>query len=217
MGESVENGKNAIVWGASGGIGSAIVTKLLEEGWNVVGISRNPEKVIDLTPYTFKADISKPIEVEQVLNTIQEEFESLELFIYSVGDIIAEKVVKMSIPTWHRILNANLTGAFIATHYSLPVLARNAHLFYIGAISESLIFPKLTAYVAAKSGLEAFVKALIKEERKKKITIVRPSAVDTLFWEKVPFTLPEGALKPEQIAEEILDAYKEEYSGILDI
>jgi NAD(P)-dependent dehydrogenase (short-subunit alcohol dehydrogenase family) len=217
MSETDQKNNNALVWGASGGMGRAIVTKLVEEGWNVVAISRNPEKVKDLTPYSFEADVSDPITVENAFITILEEFEIFELWIYAVGDIIAEKVTKMTIPTWHRILNANLTGAFIATHYSLPVLARDAHLFYIGAISESLILPKLTAYVAAKSGLEAFVKALMKEERKKKITIVRPGAVDTLFWEKVPFSLPEGALKPEQLAEEILDAYKEEYKGILDL
>ena len=71
--------------------------------------------------------------------------------------------------------------AFLATHFSMPLLAQNAHLVYLGAVSERLRLPGLSAYAAAKAGLEAYAEALKKEERKRRITVVRPGAVATPF------------------------------------
>jgi len=77
--------------------------------------------------------------------------------------------------------------------------------------------PGLAAYAAAKAGLEAFAEVLRKEERKRRITVVRPSAVDTAIWQKVPFKLPPEAMKPEAVAERILAAYDEGHRGVLDL
>ena len=60
-------------------------------------------------------------------------------------------------------MTANLSGAYLATHHSLPLLAEDAHLVFLGAVSERLRLPGLSAYAAAKAGLEAFGEALGKE------------------------------------------------------
>ena len=44
----------------------------------------------------------------------------------------------------------------------------NAHIIFIGAVSERLKLPGLSAYAASKAGLEAFAEVLGKEERKKR-------------------------------------------------
>ena len=107
----------------------------------------------------------------------------------------------MNIEDWQGIIDANLTGAYLSLHYSLDLLAENAHIMFIGAVSERLRLPGLSAYAAAKAGLEAFVEALAKEERKRKVTIIRPGAVNTDFWEKVPFRMPANALPVETVAD----------------
>ena len=84
----------------------------------------------------------------------------------------------MTLQVWTRILDANLTGAFLTTHYSWPLLARDAHLFYLSATSERLRLPGLGANVTAKGRLENFAE-VVRKESKRKITVVRPSAVDT--------------------------------------
>jgi hypothetical protein len=58
---------------------------------------------------------------------------------------------------------------------------------------------------------------LDKEERKRRVTIVRPAAVDTPLWHKVPFKLPPGALSPDEAAERILNAYRDGHRGLLDL
>lgn len=75
----------------------------------------------------------------------------------------------------------------------------------------------LSACVAAKAGLEAFAEAVRKEERRKRVTVVRPGAVDTPFWEKGPMRKPKDAAAPEKVAQRILAAVAEEHSGQLDL
>lgn len=46
----------------------------------------------------------------------------------------------------------------------------------------------------------------------------RPAgAVDTDLWDKVPFSLPRGALEPDELAERILAAHEEGHDGVLDL
>jgi short-subunit dehydrogenase len=86
----------------------------------------------------------------------------------------------------------------------------------LGAVSERLRLPGLSAYVAAKAGLEAFAETLCKEVRKRRVILVRPGAVDTAFWQKVPFRMPANALSAEQVAQHIVSAINSGHSGPLD-
>ena len=49
-------------------------------------------------------------------------------------------------------------------------------------------------------------------ERKRRVTLVRPAAVD-----KAPFKLPPGALSPDETAARILAAYRDGHRGVLDL
>jgi len=209
--------KNALVWGASGGIGQALVSALTEQGWTVVAVARNSGALTDLTPHAFDADVASAYAVEAAVRAIGEVVDEVALSIYAAGDIAPAKVAEMSPVDWQRTLDANLTGAFLTTHFSLPLLAPDAHLFYVGAVNERLRLPGFAAYGAAKAGLEAFGDALRKEQRQRKVTVVRPGAVDTPFWEKVPLRLPANAIAPATIAAQILNAYTEGTTGQLDL
>ncbi|MGD2157232.1 MAG: SDR family NAD(P)-dependent oxidoreductase [Anaerolineales bacterium] len=118
---------------------------------------------------------------------------------------------------WSDIISVNLTGAYYAIHYSLPLLSENAHIVFVGAVSERLQLPGLSAYAASKAGLEAFAAALSKEERKKRITVVRPGAVATALWDKVPLRLPADAASPQKLADKILEAHRMGHKGQLDL
>lgn len=207
----------AMIWGAGGGMGQALVTQLRDADWDVIAMVHNDTSAAAQATHTLETDIASPFDVEVATRRVGELVNAVDLWVYLVGDITSTKVADLAPETWQRIIDANLTGAFLTTHYSLPLLAEDAHLIYVGAISERLRLPGLSAYSAAKSGLEAYVEALGKEERKRKVTLLRPSAVDTPFWEKVPMRLPKNALAPAAVAEKIRAIYADGEQGTVDL
>lgn len=208
---------SALIFGASGGVGRALAQQLQAKGWTVGAVSRHPHDLAELTEFRYEADVADEFAVQRAVYSAAQELPAIDLWVYAVGDILFSPVAEMKPEAWKRILDANLTGAYLATHYSLPLLADQAHLMYIGAYSEKLRLPGLSAYAAAKAGLEAFAAALAKEQRKLRVTVVRPGAVDTSLWSKTPMRPPRNALTPEALAERILAAHEAGASGVLDL
>lgn len=209
--------KNAMVWGAAGGIGRALVEELVARDWRVFAVSRAPETLTDLTSHSLDANVVDAFGVQNAVMAAGYEVDAIDLWVYAVGDIEVARVADIETGSWQRIMDANLTGAFMTTQQSLPLLADDAHLFYLGAVTERLKLPGFAPYVAAKVGLEAFADTLRKEQRKRKVTVVRPGAVDTPFWEKVPLNVPKDAATAGKVAKRILSAYDEGQAGTLDL
>ena len=209
--------KNAMIWGASGGIGRALASQLEKDGWRVLAMGRHRDQLGDAKADFIETDVGDTEAIERALATAGEAVDEVDLWIYAAGDITASKVAQTGPGTWQRIFDANLGGAYLTAHYSLPLLARDASMIFLGAVSERLRLPRLSAYAAAKAGLQAFVEVLAKEERKRRIILVRPAAVDTPLWDKVPFKLPAGAMSPDEVAERILAAYRDGHRGQLDL
>ncbi|MCU0486028.1 MAG: SDR family NAD(P)-dependent oxidoreductase [Anaerolineales bacterium] len=208
--------KTALIWGANGGIGRALVSSLVAQGWQVLAAGRDTDQLEGLTEHVFDVEFLEAGSLQGAISGMSQVVEEIQLWVYAAGDITSQAVGEMSLPTWRRILDANLSGAFLATQASLPLLAKDAHLFYLGAIHERLRLPGLSAYAAAKAGLEALAEVVRKETRRK-VSVLRPAAVDTAFWSKVPFRLPPHHLKPDDVAARLLQAYQKGETGVLDL
>jgi NAD(P)-dependent dehydrogenase (short-subunit alcohol dehydrogenase family) len=206
----------ALVWGAEGGIGSSIVARLNAENWGVVGFSRRAETA-PREGYAIEADAADAFSVQRAVLAAGQEIDPAQLFVYAVGDIHSAPVAATAPDAWRRVLDANLTGAYLALSESLSLLTPEAPLVFIGAVSERLRLPGLGAYAAAKAGLEAFVEVVRKEQRHRPVLLVRPGAVRTDFWEKVPFRMPPNALSPEEVAARIMTAVNDRTTGTLDL
>lgn len=209
--------RTALIWGAAGDIGRAIANRLKADGWQIIAVSRQEDDLGGVADYAAAADVADPFAVQRAVVSIGQEAGEVGLFVYAAGDIAAEPAARMSPQTFRRILDANLVGAYHTYHFSQPLLAADAVLVFIGAVSERMRLPGLSAYAAAKAGLEAFAEALRKEERKRRVIVVRPGAVRTKFWQKVPFKMPGNALAAEQVAEQIVAAINGKHEGPLDI
>lgn len=207
----------AMILGAHGGIGRQLACLLKQQGWFVIGVSRHPYAVATYTDVSLNADVSDPVAIQQAVYTAAMEVEAVDLWAYAVGDIVQARVTDMLPLEWKRIWDANLTGAYLTTRASLPFLTQDAHLFYLGALTERLNRTLLSAYVASKAGLETFVTALAREQRRRRVTLVRPTAVDTPLWDKVHFHKPGQILTPQVVAAHIWHAYQTQHSGVLDI
>jgi 3-oxoacyl-[acyl-carrier protein] reductase len=208
--------QNAIVWGANGDMGQALTAELAAREWAVIAVTRQQEDVPG-AQITIQADFSNERAVEAAVLAAAQEVPEVGLSIYAAGDILLAPISQMKPGEWQRILDANLSGAYLTTHYSLPLLTEQAYLIFLGAVSERLRLPGLAAYAAAKSGLEAFAEALRKEERKRRVLVVRPGAVATTFWNKIPLRMPKDAAPAQKVSRRIIEACESGQTGFLDL
>ena len=210
--------KTTMIFGASGGIGSAIGEYLKEKEFSVAAAVRNVNgNTIDFAEVVVAGDFGSSQDVAILIREIAEEVSQIDLWVYAAGDIQYQKQADQSDLDWERIFNANLFGAQKTLKASMPLLAEDAHIMFIGAYTDRLTMPGLSAYTASKAALAAYSAVLEKELRGKKVSLIRPSAVDTPFWEKVPFKLPPNALQPEDVAAKVFTAYSQGLSGLVDI
>ncbi|MCB0132833.1 MAG: SDR family NAD(P)-dependent oxidoreductase [Caldilineaceae bacterium] len=207
----------AMIWGAGGGIGRALTEALAAAGWDVIALSRHVNGLDSVAPHVIQADPVNEFEVQHAILASAQLTAEIDLWVYAAGDIHHAKLADQAAGDFAQTVDANLTGAFLTVRHSLPLLADDAHMIFIGARHERLHLPGFGAYAAAKAGLDAMAAVLAKEERRKRITVVRPAAVDTPFWEKVPLRLPKGASSAAETAAAILKLHASDTSGVVDL
>lgn len=208
---------DALIWGASGGIGAALVVALKSEGWRVFAAARDEMKIPDEADATFSFDAADADDATSVISLCAQQTDGFDFVAYTAGGLVASPLDKLDVADWRAIFDANVTDAFVAAQASLPLMRKGAHMMIIGAYVEKITLPRMGAYAAAKAALEPMLRVLERENRKMKFTLVRPPAVDTPFWENVPFKLPDYAIKPESVAQAMLTHLNEGEGGTLDI
>ncbi len=208
--------KHVIVWGAAGGIGRAVCEELAGDGDTVVAVARDASDLASITRYTVDANLADEASVAQAVLQATAVTEAFDLFVFAAGDITSAKVPEMPLTTWHRILDNNLTAAFLTVQASLPYLAPGAPIVLLGAVHERLRLPGLAAYASAKVALEAFADVVRKETRRR-VLVIRPGAVQTPLWKKVPFAMPKQAADAHHVAKQIVGAVAEGRDGVIDL
>lgn len=198
---------DALIWGASGGIGAALVTTLHDAGWRVLAAARDVASVPAQASIVCPFDAADPASFKEAALLLAHETQAVDLVVYAAGDLRAELVKKASPADWNAVLDSNLTGAFLAASHSLYLLSDGGLMAFMGAYVDHVTLPKMAAYAAAKAGLQTLVDVMRKENRRQRFAVVRPGAVDTSFWESAPFKLPSDAKSPQAVARAILDHF----------
>lgn len=209
--------KTAMIFGASGGIGSAIGRYLKSMGMLVIAGVRDSENDLNFADLVIQGDFARDADAKCMVREAAEEIERIDLWVYAAGDIGYAKIGEGNSASWDQIIGANITGAHHTLSACVPLLAEDAHVMFIGAYTDRLLMPGLAAYTASKAALAAYSAVVEKELRGKKVVLIRPAAVDTPFWKKVPFKLPANAMRPEAIAEKVYAAYVQGLTGLVDL
>jgi NADP-dependent 3-hydroxy acid dehydrogenase YdfG len=207
----------ALIWGASGSIGSALVRTLKTRGWAVYGAARDELRIPPEADGAVSFDAGDPFSITAAASAIAGQANLLDLVVYAAGGARLATVEELDDAAWAHMLTINLTGAARAARASLPLLREGGHVMFIGAYVDKISFPRFAAYAAAKAGLEPLTAVLTREQRKLKFTLVRPPAVAGRFWDGLPIPLPKNALTPEAVAEAIAGRWERGESGMLDL
>lgn len=161
-------GKAGIVTGAGTGIGSAISTYLAKLGADVgvnyfkseKGAKETCNKIADsrARAIPLPCDVSKPEQVKCMVETAKKEFGRIDFLVNNAGgdghaktDNSVESAV---IGDWDLIIGANLTGAFLCTHYVSPIMlaAKHGRIVNISSVC-GLTGDCGPAYCSAKAGM----------------------------------------------------------------
>ena len=208
---------DALVWGASGGIGSALVRHLAGQAWRVFAAARDESRVPPEASWRGSFDARDDHSFDAVAYGVGLETAQLDLVVYAAGAIRPAAVDQISPESWTDMQAVNLWGALRAVQVCRPLVSETAVFAAIGAQVSKIQLPRFGAYAAAKAGLEAAYAVLAKEQRGYSFIVARPGAVDTPFWANVPFKLPPNAQSPESVAAQILELARAGRSGAFDI
>ena len=111
--------KTALVTGALGVLGKAIVAALLEDGFRTVLVDLDPEKLDDYSrslpegkSFPVACDISEPAAVDDAVKRIREQWGSVDVLVNNAGILSNNKAVQTTPGEWKRVLAVNLDGAF---------------------------------------------------------------------------------------------------------
>lgn len=176
-----------LVTGAAGGMGREIVKMLLEEGAFVVAADKETGVLNELVSpalEVYEADITNESSVKQLIRFCINRFGKIDGLVNAAGIAqSATPIEDVDFNTWNRLLNVNLTSAFLLSKEAVPFMKkeRKGVMINIASISAERPRPGLNAYIASKAGLVGLTKALAIElaEYGIRVNAIHPGPTDT--------------------------------------
>ncbi len=176
----------ALVTGAGGGLGGALVRAFVGEGWRVAaaGHDRLPETG-DAGEAVFPCvlDVTQRNHCESVVAAVEAQWGRLDLLIHNAGVTADRLLATMSEADWDTVLDVHLKGAFLCCQAVLPMMIRQreGQVLNIGSFSGRAGAVGQSNYAAAKAGLIGLTMSLAREvaEFGVRVNVVLPGVLPT--------------------------------------
>ena len=186
-------GKNAIITGASRGIGREIALTLAENGANIVINYRNYNNEIEalvkdieakgVKIVTVKCDVSNFEEVENLISEAKEKLGSIDILVNNAGITKDGLLMRMKQEDFESVLDVNLKGVFNTTILITPIMMkqRTGKIINISSVVGLVGNAGQCNYAASKAGVIGFSKSIARElaPRGVNINVVAPGYIDT--------------------------------------
>ena len=183
---------NVFITGGTGVLGTAVTRAFLGRGdhvaatWIVEHEAERLEREVGATENltTVQANVLDPDSLQAAVGAVRERIGGVDALVHLVGAWSGGKSVhEHDLDTWRRMLDLNLTSAFLACRAVLPhMLDRNAGRIVLVS-SRTAIRDRSgqVAYAVAKAGLSVLAETISEETRGTDVTanVVAPSTLDT--------------------------------------
>jgi 3-oxoacyl-[acyl-carrier protein] reductase len=190
------DGKTALITGASGGIGAAIVRTLHAQGATVVLSGTRADALEALVAelggnaHACPADLRDPAAPDALVAAAEAAAGPLDILVNNAGFTRDMLALRMKDEDWQAVLDVDLTAPFRLARAALRGMLRrrSGRIIGIASIVGSTGSPGQANYVAAKAGLVGMTKALAQEVGARGITvnIVAPGFVETAMTDVLP-------------------------------
>ena len=177
----------ALITGATGGIGRALVEAFTEAGYQVLGTDLTPKPVGFPCAQYLQIDLERLAQEEDYAGTVFTEIESvvadegLDVLINNAAIQILGSVDALSREDWRRSLDINLLAPFLLLQGLLKDLERtNGCIINISSIHARQTKRNFVAYATTKAALSGMTRALAVElGPRARINSIEPAAIDT--------------------------------------
>ncbi|OGQ88414.1 MAG: hypothetical protein A2512_05775 [Deltaproteobacteria bacterium RIFOXYD12_FULL_56_24] len=178
---------NALITGASSGIGLVFAKELAKEGYTVTCVARNEEKLRRLVDdlggshRLIRADLTDKDDLAAVSQEIHDTRYSL--LINNAGYGIYEKFENIPIEKIHNLIQLNINALVQLSHVFLNTASAGAALINVSSVLSLLPFPGGAVYSGTKAFVTNFTEALWYECKDKEIYVMAllPGVTDTDF------------------------------------
>jgi NAD(P)-dependent dehydrogenase (short-subunit alcohol dehydrogenase family) len=201
-------GQTVLITGAARGIGAALARKAADRGARVALVGLEPEQLAavadELGPQHLwvEADVTDAEALEAAVRRTVDTFGGLDIVVANAGIAPLTTVMTSSAHALARTIEVNLIGAMLTTHAALPEIARRkGHVLLISSAAAFTVLPGMSAYCAAKAGVERFGDALRLEVAYRGVTVAsaHPTWIDTDMVRDTEAALPTFAETRRQL------------------
>lgn len=221
---------NAVVTGSTKGIGRAIVSELLKEGWNVAVTSRNENDLVQVKKQSNKdypdqqclihcVDFSKKEETIQYGRTLRSVWPEIDLLINNVGIFFPGAVHKEADGVLEMMMATNLFSAYHLTRELLPpmIAQRKGLIINMCSIASFMAYPNGGSYTISKFAMLGFSKVL-REELKPygiKVSSIMPGSTWSDSWKGADFP-DDRLMPPKDVADAVITITKMSPSSVVE-
>lgn len=175
----------ALVTGAAGGIGSAVVTRLVADGWRVGALDlagdRLPEAGPELLPLV--ADVTDEGAVRDAVARLTAQWGAPSGVVNAAGLFARHRVPELSLAEWRRFLDVNATGPFLVCREVLPAMIAAGSGSIVNVTSTAALRggQDRAAYCAGKGALLQLTRSLAVDHGPDgvRVNTVAPGLIDT--------------------------------------
>lgn len=236
--------KIALVTGASRGIGLAITRRLVQDGWSILIVARDTNRLTaaaedlrnDAAGNTapsadsmqfpepriipFAADLSRPESPAEIIEEFEKHFDRLDLLVNNAGIVASGPIDSYSRDDWDRVMNVNARVPFFLMGATAPLLeVASGRIINIGSVVSTKGYVNQSLYAASKHALLGMTKSAARDlaDRGIRVHAILPGGVATDLVRNVRPDINESELlAPEDVADAVMFLLNQKGNAVVD-
>jgi NAD(P)-dependent dehydrogenase (short-subunit alcohol dehydrogenase family) len=181
-------GKNAVITGASTGMGLATAKRFVQEGMDHVFITGRRKDALDAAVAEIgknvtavQGDVANLSDLDRLYETVQKQNRKIDVIFANAGIAQVAPFGTVDEKFFDLHFNANVKGLFFTVQKALPLLKDGSSIILNGSIATIKGFPDISVYSATKGAVRSFARTWTNELRKRRIRVntISPGHIDT--------------------------------------
>jgi NAD(P)-dependent dehydrogenase (short-subunit alcohol dehydrogenase family) len=175
-------GRNALITGASKGLGRAMAVALAQNGAHLVLVARSRDKLENVakeveaagsTAEIFDADIANEAQVLQLEKDVAAKVGKIQILVNNAGTNLRKNITDFTLDEWRGVQDTNLTSVFLMCRSFVPHMKGSGYgrIINMTSIMAHVSLPQRTAYSSTKAALLGLTKSLALELATEGITV----------------------------------------------